>query len=179
MNNKLTYLIILIIFYAIFAICSYCFKIEAGKLSVMSMLEFVKHMLILLPFAFVLIGLFEVWVRRETVERYLGNKTGFSAYLLAIALAGTTIGGLFVAFPFAYSLYKKGAKLGVIFTYLSCSGICRIPMTIFEASFLGWKFTIVRFSVSLPLVVISSWLMEKVLQKSNYVLSEPENSLKG
>jgi len=29
-----------------------------------------------LPFAFVLIGLFEVWISRETVERHLGAESG-------------------------------------------------------------------------------------------------------
>jgi hypothetical protein len=32
-------------------------------------------MLLLLPFAFVCIGLFEIWVKREAVERYPGRST--------------------------------------------------------------------------------------------------------
>lgn len=125
-------------------------------------------MLLLLPFPFVCIGLFEVWVKRETVERHPGRSTGFTAYLLA----GTTVGGLYVAFPFAAALHKKGARAGVIFTCLSCAGICRIPMTVFEASSLGVKFTLVRFVVSLPLVVASSWLMEKYLQGKELEIKE-------
>ena len=73
-----------------------------------------------------------------------------------------------MAFPVAYSLYNKGAKLSVIFTYVGASAICRIPMTIFEASFMGMKFTIIRLVVSLPLVVISSWLLGTYLTKINY-----------
>ena len=73
-----------------------------------------------------------------------------------------------MAFPVAYSLYNKGAKLSVIFTYVGASAICRIPMTIFEAFFMGMKFTIIRLVVSLPLVVISSWLLGTYLTKINY-----------
>jgi uncharacterized membrane protein YraQ (UPF0718 family) len=158
--------------YLVFIVCSFSFDIEAGKRTAADLLSFLKQMLLLLPFAFVCIGLFEVWVKRETVERHLGRSTGFTAYLLAVILAGTTVGGLYVAFPFAAALHTKGARAGVIFTYLSCAGICRIPMTVFEASFLGVKFTLVRFAVSLPLVVASSWLMEKLFEKTCFQMNE-------
>lgn len=146
---------------------------ESGHRVFTGIITFAEQMAVLLPSAFILIGLFEVWVKKETVGRYLGIRTGFTAYLLAIALAGTTIGGLYVAFPLACSLHKKGAKLGVVFTYISAAGICRIPMTIFEASFLGMKFTVIRFAVSLPLVVVTSWFMGNMLQKRGYELESP------
>ena len=78
------------------------------------------------------------------------------------------MGGLYVAFPVAYSLYSKGAKLGVIFTYIGASAICRVPLTIFEASFLGIKFTVIRLFVAIPLVVVSSMLLGAYLRKRNY-----------
>jgi len=87
-------------------------------------------------------------------------------------LAGTTVGGLYVAFPVAYSLYGKGADLGVIFTYIAASAICRIPMTIFEASFLGIKFSIIRLFVSIPLVILSSMLLGRYLTKRGYAIKD-------
>jgi uncharacterized membrane protein YraQ (UPF0718 family) len=129
-------------------------------------------MLKILPCVFILIGLFEVWVKRETVEKYLGERSGIRGYLWAVLLAGTTVGGLYIAFPIAYSLYNKGARLGVIFTYISASAICRIPMTIFEASFLGIKFTLIRLLVSLPLILLASMLLGKYLTKRGYRIAE-------
>ena len=72
----------------------------------------------------------------------------------------------------AYSLYSKGAKLGVVFTYIGASAICRVPMTIFEASFLGIKFSIIRLLVSIPLVIITSALLSEYLKKRNYKMVE-------
>ena len=129
-------------------------------------------MLKILPCAFVLIGLFEVWVKKETVEKHLGAEAGIRGYLWSFVLAGTTVGGLYVAFPVAYSLYRKGARLGVIFSYIAAAAICRIPMTIFEASFLGAKFSIIRLLVSLPLVIVSSILLGGFLEKKQYRLTE-------
>jgi len=140
--------------------------------------KFYKHLywLRILPCAFILIGLFEVWVKRETVERHFGEKSGFKGYIWAILLAGTTVGGIFVAFPIAYALYSKGARLSVIFTLVSASAICRIPMALFEASFLGVKFTAIRILVSLPLVIVTSMLLGNYLTKKNYTLSQPPAS---
>ena len=87
-------------------------------------------------------------------------------------LASTTVGGLYVAFPVAYSLHNKGAKLSVVFTYIGASAICRVPMTIFEASFMGIKFSAIRLLVSLPLVIISSILLGDYLEKRNYKIME-------
>ncbi|MDI6701286.1 MAG: hypothetical protein QME48_08705 [bacterium] len=53
---------------------------------------------------------------KETVEKHFGEAAGIRGYVWAALLAGTTVGGLYVAFPVAYSLYKKGAKLSIIFT---------------------------------------------------------------
>jgi len=129
-------------------------------------------MLKILPCAFILIGLFEAWVKRETIERHFGEASGIRGYIWGVLLAGTTVGGLYIAFPVAYSLYSKGAKLSVIFTYLGASALCRVPMAIFEASFLGIKFTAVRLLVSLPLVIVTSVLLGNYLTRRGYKIEE-------
>jgi len=164
--------IVIILSYVTFVIVSWIFDFNVGKQISLNFGSFALEMLKILPCAFILIGLFEIWVKKETIERYLGEKSGIKGYLWGILLASTTVGGLYVAFPVAYSLYRKGAKLSVIFTYIGASAICRIPMTIFEASFLGIKFTAIRLLVAIPLVVISSVLLGKYLRKRNYKILE-------
>lgn len=115
----------------------------------------------ILPAAFVLIGLFEAWIKDETVKKHLGETAGLKGHLWAIVLAGMVVGPLYVSFPVAYAIMQKGARMGVVFTYIGASAICRIPMAIFEASFLGLQLTVVRLVVSLPLVLISSIALEK------------------
>jgi len=123
--------------------------------------QYLKTMLLLLPPVFVLIGLFEVWVKQETIEKHFGESHGISAWFWLIILSSTTIGGLYVSLPLAYSLYKKGTRLRLVYGFLGFSTICRIPMTFFEASFLGLKFTLIRYAVSLPLVILSAMILEK------------------
>ena len=154
--------------YVLFLIVSVIFGFNPGKEIGYNFVSFSVDMLKILPCAFILIGLFEVWVKRETVEKHFGEQSGIRGYIWALLLASTTVGGLYVAFPVAYSLHSKGAKLSVIFTYIGAAAIFRIPMPIFEASFLGIKFTAIRLLVSLPLVIVTSILLGNYLTKRNY-----------
>lgn len=160
--------------YALFLIVSWRLEFYPGIKIADNFASFSVAMLRILPCAFILIGLFEVWVKRETVEKHFGEESGIRGYIWGVLLASTTVGGLYVAFPVAYSLYSKGAKLSIIFTYIGASAICRVPMTIFEASFLGIKFTAIRLLVSLPLVIIASMLLGNYLTKRNYKIAEGE-----
>jgi uncharacterized membrane protein YraQ (UPF0718 family) len=164
--------IVFIVGYVIFLVISLILGFNPGEEIGHNFMSFSVTILKVLPCAFILIGLFEIWVKKETVEKHLGEKSGVKGYIWALLLAGTTVGGLYIAFPVAYSLYNKGAKLSVIFTYIGASAICRIPMTIFEASFMGLKFTIIRLFVSLPLVIITSILLGDYLTRKNYKIME-------
>jgi len=154
--------------YIVFILFSFIIGFDPGKQIGKNFVTFSIDMLKILPCAFILIGLFEIWVKKETVEKHFGKESGIRGYIWAVLLASTTVGGLYVAFPVAYSLYNKGAKLSVIFTYIGASAICRVPMTIFEASFMGIKFSAIRLLVSLPLVIISSILLGDYLEKRDY-----------
>lgn len=162
--------------YFLFLGFSFMSGFSPGKEIGYNFISFSKELLKILPFAFILIGLFEVWIKRETVEKHLGEESGIRGYIWALLLAGTVVGGLYVAFPVAYSLYNKGAKLSVIFTYIGASAIARISMTIFEASFLGIKFTTIRLLVSLPLVIGVSIVLGNHLTKKNYKMKKREGN---
>jgi uncharacterized membrane protein YraQ (UPF0718 family) len=158
--------------YVVFIIISLWLDYSPGEEIVRNFASFSLDMLKIIPGAFILIGLFDVWVKKETVEKHLGEESGFRGYVWVILLAGATVGGLYVAFPVAYSMYSKGARLSVIFTYVGAAAVCRIPMTIFEASFLGISFSIIRLAVSLILVIISAMLFGNYLKKRNYKISD-------
>jgi len=68
--------------------------------------------------------------------------------------------------------YKKGAGLSVVFAYVGFVGACRIPMTMFEASFLGATFTAIRLAVSIPLIVLGAVVMGSILQRRGYEITE-------
>src|SRR6056297_2915200 len=169
-KKKMRNNIILFIAFVSIILISYLFNFEIGIRIGDNFMIFARDMIKILPPAFILIGLFDVWVDRKTIEKNFGKSSGLKKYIYSILLAATTVGGTFVAFPVANSLYHKGAGYSSIFTYITAASLVMIPMSIMEASILGLKFTFIRIGVSLPLVVISSILLEKYFKKDNYKL---------
>ncbi|MEJ6952463.1 permease [Natronospora cellulosivora (SeqCode)] len=167
-NNKRNYIIFTVFISLI--LVSYLSNFSFGKKVGENFWIFAIDMIKILPPAFLLIGLFDVWVSKETIQRSFGKSSGFKKYIYSILLAATTVGGTFVAFPVANSLYHKGANYSSIFTYITSASILMIPMTIMEASILGLRFTIIRVGVSIPLVIISSILLNNYFTKNNYQL---------
>jgi len=141
---------------------------EDGEKTAKAFIDVLIEMLKILPCAFILIGLFEVWIKKETVIKHLGDDCGIKGYLWVLLLAGLSVGGLYVAFPLAETLNRKGASLKIVFTYLGFVGVFRIPMTIFEISFLGLPFTLVRLMVTIPLFLLIGIVIGGLLKKRHY-----------
>jgi uncharacterized membrane protein YraQ (UPF0718 family) len=168
MKKKEIFSYVLFSGFVLFVAYSYFSGYEKGEETGIAFVNVMGEMLKILPFAFVLIGLFEVWIKRETVLKHLGEDSKAKGYFWVLLLAGFSVGGLFTAFPLAEMLYKKGASLKVIFAYLGFAGTFRIPMTIFEITFLGLSFTAVRLLVSIPLFLLIGIVMGTILKKRNF-----------
>ncbi len=160
--------------YILFILISFIFAFTPGEIIARNFFSFFLSMCKILPCAFILIGLFDVWIKKEAIEKHMGKESNAMSYVWAILLAAPIVGGLYIAFPIIDSLYKKGAKLSVIFTFLGAAAIARVPMTAFEISFLGLKFTLIRLAVSLPLVIISSIFLGRYLEAKQYTLNAKE-----
>jgi len=154
----------LFIIFAVFIAAGIILDLNIARGVFDNFFSFFLTMVKFVPAVFILIGLFDVWVNKETIEKHLGKESSFLSYIWAIILASTTVGGLYVAFPIAAALYKKGASPRIIFSYIGTAAVCRIPMTLFEASYVGISFTAIRWGISIPLIIISTILMEKILK---------------
>ncbi len=174
MMTKSTQNYLFFILFLLFLGGSFVFHFVPGMHMGENFYLFAKEMLLILPPAFVLIGLFDVWAKPKTIEKHLGEASGFRGYVWSILLAATTVGGVFVAFPVANALYHKGARFSMIMTYLTAASLVMIPMSIMEATILGVRFTVVRLLVSLPLVIVFSMVIEKLLNRRKYRLPDQQ-----
>lgn len=176
--NKSARNYILFMTFLIFSFVSWLINFEFGMKMWDNFLVFAIDMVLIIPPAFVLIGLFDVWAKRETIEKHFGKTNNPLRFLWSILLASTTVGGTFVAFPVANALYHKNAKLSSIFTYVTSASLFMIPMTIMEATMLGIQFTLIRLLASIPFIIIGSILLEKYFEKTNYTLPKLESKEK-
>ncbi len=88
----------------------------------------VWEMLSFLPPIFVLLGLLDVWVDRETMMKYMGDNSGLRGMVLAFILGSAAAGPLYAAFPLAGVMMKKGARLLNVFIFIgaaACVQYCR------------------------------------------------------
>ena len=166
--------VVFLCLYAGFIVSAFLFEIPVGIRIGRNFADFSHGMIFIIPAAFVLIGLFEIWVPRKAVERHLGaDGSRLVQWFWMLMLAGTAVGGLYVAFPIAAALRHKGARLGVVLSYIGLSGVSRIPMTLFEISFLGVPFTLIRYLVSVPLVILFSELLGSWLEGRDFEMANP------
>ena len=136
--------------------------------------RFLKEMLMILPCMFILIGLFDVWIPKEKIEKHLGEGSGMKGAGLMILLAVIQPGSLYVAFPFAHLLWKKGTSLRNIFIYVGMFSAAKIPMLTFEIGFLGLKFSILRLILTVPVFILIALLLEAKLRNKSYKITRPD-----
>src|SRR6056297_1532192 len=136
--------------------------------------RFLKEMLMILPCMFILIGLFDVWIPKEKIEKHLGEGSGMKGAGLMILLAVIQPGSLYMAFPFAHLLWKKGTSLRNIFIYVGMFSAAKIPMLTFEIGFLGLKFSALRLILTIPVFILIAILLERRLRNTSYQITAPE-----
>lgn len=122
-----------------------------------------RDMLGVLPPIFILLGLLEVWVPREMIIRHLGEQSGARGIALSILLGAAAAGPLYVAFPVAVAMLKKGARFANIIIFLFSWSTLKIPLLLFEATALGWRFTIARAVVNLPAIILMGLFVDRLI----------------
>lgn len=114
----------------------------------------------LLVAAFVVAGLTQALVSRETIERWLGRSAGWRGILLA-CLGGALIpGGPYVYYPIAGALLKSGAGLGVMVAFITAKNLWSISRLPYEVALLGPRLTIIRFSLTFIVPPLMGFLAE-------------------
>lgn len=133
--------------------------VAVAEKSVFSFLEMIK----ILPPIFILIGLFDVWIPRELLIKYMGENSGPKGILLAFFLGSFTAGPLYAAFPFALILIKKGSKFSNILIFIGAWSTTKIPLILFEASSLGLKFALTRLAINIIGILTISYIANKLI----------------
>ena len=110
-----------------------------------SLLEMIQ----VLPPVFILLGLLDVWVKRETMVKMMGKDSGIMGILLAFFLGSAAAGPLYAAFPVALTLLKKGSSFRNVLILIGAWSTTKIPLLIFEASSMGLNFTLIRFGLNI------------------------------
>jgi uncharacterized membrane protein YraQ (UPF0718 family) len=125
----------------------------------------IKEMILVIPPVFILLGLLDIWVPRETMMKYMGEDSGIKGIILAIILGSAAAGPLYGAFPIAGVFMKKGVKFSNVLIFIGAWSTTKIPMFLFEMSALGVSFAITRLLVDIPGIVLIAYTLSLLISK--------------
>ena len=137
----------------------------AGVKAVDTTVFALKEMLLVLPPIFVLLGLLDVWVPRETMIKFMGEKSGIIGVLLSIILGSAAAGPLYAAFPIAAVFMRKGVKFSNILIFMGAWSTTKIPMLLFELASMGMKFTLTRLGLSFIGIFTIAFLINRAMDR--------------
>ena len=124
-----------------------------------------KEMLFIIPPIFVLLGLLDTWVPKDTMVRYMGEDSGLKGVILAFFIGSAAAGPLYGAFPVAAIFMRKGVKFSNILIFIGAWSTTKIPMFLFELSALGASFAITRLLVNIPGIIIIAYLLNSLVSR--------------
>ncbi|SES71108.1 permease [Anaerobranca gottschalkii] len=156
-GNRYTIIYISLLLLAVLAIYNITFAKKAIDLSINSF----KQLLLVLPPIFIILGLLDVWVPKETMVKFMGKEAGFLGIALAFFLGSAAAGPLYGAFPIAAMLLKKGVSFRNVAIFIGAWSTTKIPMLMFEFSAMGLSFTLTRLLVNIPIILIIAFVLEK------------------
>ncbi|WP_343064194.1 permease [Alkalicella caledoniensis] len=164
-NKKSRYNIVFISLIFLGALALYNFSL-AGEAVNTSLTSF-RQLLLVLPPIFIILGLLDVWVPKETMVRFMGKEAGLLGVVLAFFLGSAAAGPLYGAFPIAAVLVKKGVPFKNVAIFIGAWSTTKIPMLMFELSALGLTFTATRLLINIPIIIIIANLLDRSLNEKD------------
>lgn len=125
---------------------------------------YIKEMLMIMPAIFILTALLDIWVPKEKIMQYLGKDAKTKGVFLSFVVGSISAGPVYAAFPMCVMLHKKGASIRNIVIILSSWAVIKVPMLINEAKFLGPKFMVIRWMLTIVSIIIFSWITDKTIK---------------
>lgn len=138
-----------------------------------------KEMLTIMPVILLLTALLNAWVPRETIQKHLGSGSGLRGSLFSLILGSISAGPIYAAFPVSIALLKKGASVTNIVILLSSWAVVKIPMLANEAKFLGPKFMIIRWILTVTTIFITGYITSKFVSREEILALHPEEKREG
>lgn len=105
--------------------------------------------------AFILAGYLEVLLPPELVRNWLGSEAGFKGVMIGSLVGGLIPSGPYVAYPIIVSMYKAGASLATVISFVTGWMLWSTSRLPFELALFGPRFSALRMALYLvfpPLV---------------------------
>ncbi len=123
-----------------------------------------KEMLTVIPPIFLLLGLLDIWISKDTMVKYMGEGSGLKGIVLSFFIGSAAAGPLYGAFPVAAVFMKKGVSLTNVLIFIGAWSTTKIPMFLFEMASLGPVFAITRLIIDIPGIILIAYFLNGLLK---------------
>jgi len=162
-KNKRLYLFLLIVL--LIVVIGNLIYPEKGKHFLPIVFRYGWQIFLIMPPILILMGLMQVWIPREWIQKYIGSQSGVKGKIVCILFGTLPTGPMYVFLPLASGLLKKGASVSNILILLGIMSSEKIPQILVEINFLGLRFALTRFVLTVIAVVIMGEMIEKLVAK--------------
>lgn len=143
--------------------CLYGWEPALGLRSMCTSLDSIIQMAVIIPPIFIILGLLDVWIPRETMLKLTGEDSGLKGAAVAFILGSVAAGPLYAAFPIAGVLLKKGCRYFNVLIFIGAWSTTKIPMILFEVSTMGWQFATVRLCLDIAGISLIAYVTDKII----------------
>jgi len=164
MNKNKRLNLVLLIVLVIVTIISLSYP-EKGKNFVPVVFSYGWQILLIMPPILILMGLMQVWIPKEWIEKYIGSQAGLKGKIICVLFGTLPTGPMYIFLPLAAGLLKKGASISNIIILLGIMSSEKIPQMLVEINFLGLRFALARFVLTVIAVIIMGEMIEKLVAK--------------
>ncbi len=155
-----------LIYVILVALAYYWFFRHDGRKAAKAVKIGARTLLDLMPLllaVFALVGLFQEFLPPELIEKFFGTGHRLLSLIAGSMLGAISIGPPLASYPIAGKMLTEGAwppaVAAFILTWISV-GIVTLP---FEAKIFGWRFALIRNSVTLIAAMLMGLLLGRVL----------------
>lgn len=120
----------------------------------------------LLICAYIVAGMVQVLVPRETVSHWLGKESGFRGIILACVAGGVTPGGPLISLPVATGFLRAGAGVGTIVAYLTAWSLWAAGRLPLEIGIMGLRITFIRIVCTFFFPPIAGLIARTLFERS-------------
>ncbi len=166
---------------AAFTICAYVAVLVYSPTIFFDSLKmtsiYFREMVEILPAVFIITGLVEVWVSRETIMNTFGEDSGMKGRLISVLMGSFSAGPIYAAFPVTYTLLKKGSSVSNIVIILSAWAVVKVPMLFVEAQFMGLPFMLTRYVITVPAIIGIGVVTGKLVSREQLIRGSTEEDI--
>lgn len=114
----------------------------------------------LLLAVFVVVGFTPAFLPQELIANWLGADSGWKGIFVAMGLGAITPGGPFVSYPLVGVLYKSGAGIGPLVTFVTAWSLLALSRMPLEFAFVPPRFVFIRLVSAVLLPPVAGFIAQ-------------------